>query len=246
MSTTGVLVTVGTFNVHHGVGADGLDLARTADTIARMDADVVAVQELDRCWSTRSDFVDQAEALAGRLALHMAFGAALQRRPAEPGRRLGQYGVALLSRHRLVDTRETLLPCPRGGEQRTLLSAEVHVGGARLRCLATHLQHRSRTERIAQVAAILATLDGGQPTVLLGDLNARPRSPEVGTLTEKLDDAWVVGGQGTGHTYTARRPYVRIDYVLTSPEVRVGEARVVDSDASDHLPVTADVTVPVL
>jgi endonuclease/exonuclease/phosphatase family metal-dependent hydrolase len=246
VSRAGVRLTVGTFNIHHGVGSNRrLDPGRTADAITAMDADVVGLQEVDRHWSERSALADQAQDLAYRLDMHMVFGASLERAAEKPGGPPRQYGVALLSRYPVADVRNTLLPCPRGGEQRTLLDARLDVGGAGVRFLTTHLQHRSRTEREAQAGAISAVLDdAGVPTVLLGDLNARPDSSEVEALTEHLADAWLAGGEGDGFTYRAARPVARIDYVLASPAIVVEHARVVDTRASDHLPVVVDLRLP--
>jgi endonuclease/exonuclease/phosphatase family metal-dependent hydrolase len=237
-------VAVGTFNIHHGVGvAERLDCARTADVIAGLDVDVVGLQEVDRRWSRRSAFADQAGYLARRLGMRMAFGATLNA-AGQQGRRR-QYGVALLSRHPVLRTRNTLLPCPRGGEQRTLLEARVDVRGVVLRCLVTHLQHRSPTERRAQAAAIdTAAGDSDAPTVLLGDLNAEPGTAEITTLTRHLADTWAGGGEGEGCTFPATVPRIRIDYVLASPDIEVERARVVGTDASDHLPVTAGLRLP--
>ncbi len=246
-------VTVATFNIHHGVGAGGrLDLGHTADVLAGIGADVISLQEVDRHWSSRSDFADQAEYLGRRLDMHMVFGATrvrterLQARATgadgQGGRygRYGQYGNAVLSRFPLRASRTTPLPRPRGGEPRALLEAEIVVDGILLRCLSTHLQHRSRAERLAQVETIKAVAaQAGGPAVLLGDLNARPRSPEIRSLTERLVDAWRDHGTGQGHTFRTGRPLARIDYVLTTPDIAVTHVAVVSSAASDHLPVSA-------
>jgi len=238
-------VTVGTFNIHHGVGAHGrLDLDHTAEVLAKAALDVVALQEVDRMWSARSAFVDQAAYLADHLGMHLAFGPCLVRAYGED--RYREYGTAILSRHRIDKAQNTLLPRPRGGEQRALLDADIDVGGVTLRCLATHLQHRSRSERLAQVEAINETVAGRDvPTVLLGDLNARPASPEVAAITRHLVDSWRVGGGTGGYTFSTRSPHMRIDYVLASPDITVDEARVVRTDASDHLLVCVDLRVPV-
>lgn len=59
------VVDVMTFNIHHAQGTDGvLDLQRIADVIEASGADVVGLQEVDRHYSARSDWVDQAAALA--------------------------------------------------------------------------------------------------------------------------------------------------------------------------------------
>jgi endonuclease/exonuclease/phosphatase family metal-dependent hydrolase len=255
-------VRVGTFNIHHGVGTNGdLDLTRTAAAIADLDADLVGLQEVDRNWAGRSGFADQATDLANRLDMHLAFAASLRRRRRWSTKQQGQYGNALLSRFPIRNVQTTLLPRPRGGEQRALLDTDVDVHGVVLRCLVTHLHHLTRTERLAQVERINETITGtitgtiagtasGQqtPTVLLGDLNCPPGSAEIRTLTEHLVDSWLVAGlgasNGKGCTYSTLTPFMRIDYVLTSPDITVEQVRVVTTDASDHLPVAADLRLP--
>jgi endonuclease/exonuclease/phosphatase family metal-dependent hydrolase len=251
-------VRVGTFNIHHGVGANGdLDLARTAAAIVDLDADLVGLQEVDRNWAGRSGFADQAVDLANRLDMHLAFGASLSRRRRWRVKQQGQYGNALLSRFPIRNVQTTLLPRPRGGEQRALLDTEVDVRGVVLRCLVTHLHHLTRAERLAQAEkineTITETVSGHEiPTVLLGDLNSAPGSAEIRTVTKHLVDSWVVGGlvaepgasNGKGCTYSALTPFMRIDYILASPDIAIEQVRVVTTDASDHLPVAADLRLP--
>jgi endonuclease/exonuclease/phosphatase family metal-dependent hydrolase len=237
-------VTVATFNIHHGVGRGGrLDLGRTADVIAGLAADVVSLQEVDRAWSSRSEFADQARSLGERLGMHLAFGAArVHNRSHHPH---GQYGNALLSRFPIRLSETTPLPRPRGGEARALLEAEMVVDGVALRCLSTHLQHRSRIERLAQVEVIkTVAADGDGPTVLLGDLNSPPRSRAVRSLMEHFVDAWREHGSGRGYTYRVGAPFLRVDYVLTTPDVQVTEVSVVRTDASDHFPLSARLRLP--
>ncbi len=80
-------LTVLSYNLHHGVGVDGaLDLDRVAAVIRDSGADVVALQEVDRHWSARSEFVDQAAVLADKLGMHHAYGANLDRDQPAPER----------------------------------------------------------------------------------------------------------------------------------------------------------------
>ena len=234
------------FNIHHGVGVDGLlDLERIATVIQDTHPDVIGLQEVDRHWSERSDFVDQALWLADRLDLHVVFGANLDLDPLTPGAPRRQYGTAILSRYRIREWRNTLLPRPDGGEQRGLLEAVIKVRGVRVRAFNTHLQHNSQPERLAQVAAIRSIVaEARESVVLVGDLNATPDSPEIGAITEDLADSWAEAGEGDGFTYDAETPHARIDYVLTSSDVVARTAAVVTSDASDHLPVVADLLLP--
>ena len=79
-----------TYNVHRCVGTDRrLDVGRVADVIAALKPDIVALQELD-VGRARTGGVDQAHAIAQRLAMTFHFNAAL--RVEEE-----QYGDALLT-----------------------------------------------------------------------------------------------------------------------------------------------------
>ena len=233
-----------TFNIRHGVGLDGvLDLERVARLIEEATADVVALQEVDRHLSARSGYLDQAGWLAQRLDMDMAYGPVVDLGPAESGpegaRR--QYGIALLSRAALREPRNLLLTRPRGGEQRGLLGAVVDVAGQAVRVFCTHLQHRSRTERLAQATQIAESLAAGAgPVVVMGDLNARPGDPEIAPLTEVLRDAWAMAGDGAGFTFDAATPHARIDYILASAELVARSAAVLPTDASDHLALLAE------
>jgi endonuclease/exonuclease/phosphatase family metal-dependent hydrolase len=230
------------YNIRHGVGADGrLDLQRTADTIAAAGADLVGLQEVDRHFSARSGFVDQAGWLGERLGMHVAFGANLDLEPPEPGRPRRQYGNAALAVPEVLGWLNVPLPGPAGTEPRGLLEALVVVDGGPLRFLVTHLQNRSQPARLAQVDVVRGVVTGRpSPAVLAGDLNARPGSAEVRRLTAVAEDAWAAAGRGRGHTFPATAPAARIDYVLATPDLVATAAAVIDSRASDHRPVRAD------
>lgn len=235
------------FNIHHGVGTDdNLDLARVARTIRAEDPDVVGLQEVDRHWSQRSDFVDQAAWLAKTLHMHVVYGANLDLDPPAPDQPRRQYGTAILSEWPVLDWSNTFLPRYDDHEQRGLLYARIVVQGVPVRVYNTHLQQNTPPEQLAQAQAIkrlIGTPD--ESVVLMGDLNGNPTKAHVRALAEDLVDAWVAAGVGDGYTFHTGDPTKRIDYVMTSDDVVVRTAAVVtSSDASDHLPVVTDVALP--
>lgn len=108
-------LTVMSFNIHHGVGVDGLlNLQRVADVIKTEGVDVVGLQEVDRHWGERSDFVDQAAWLADELDMHVVYGANLDLDPAQPGEPRRQYGTAILSERPIRDWTTPTCPATRG------------------------------------------------------------------------------------------------------------------------------------
>ena len=239
-------LSVSTYNIAHAAGIDGrLDLERIAAEIERGGAEIVGLQEVDRHWSERSEFADQAQWLADRLGMQAVYGANLDLDPPAPDLPRRQYGTAILSAHPILWSRNTHLPRPENGEQRGLLEAGIDVDGVRIRVANTHLQHTSAVERRAQTERIVELLQPARgPVVLTGDLNARPDAPELAPLWPRLADAWPRGGEGDGFSYPASGPTARIDYVLTSRDVDVEAARTLPSPASDHQQVVADLVLP--
>ncbi|MFI5730117.1 endonuclease/exonuclease/phosphatase family protein [Kribbella sp. NPDC051587] len=238
-------VTVMTYNIHHGAGIDGvLDLERIAALIEQSGADVVGLQEVDRHWSERSNWVDQPAWFAKRLKMHYGYAANLDLPPLNPGEPRRQYGTAILSKYPIKDFTNTLLPLYPTGEQRGLAVATVKIRGAELRFANTHLTSNNNAERLEQAKKVVELLgESRKATLLVGDLNARPDAPEIKTLTAVLDDTWAEVGVGPGYTIEADNPTARIDYQLHSSQLVPLKAAVPVSLASDHLPVVASFTL---
>ncbi|MEO7520482.1 MAG: endonuclease/exonuclease/phosphatase family protein [Gemmatimonas sp.] len=242
-----------TFNIAAGTaggaGGDSAMLARIARVIRESDADIVALQEVDVHWSARSLFADQADVLARALGMHVRFAPIYHVTAKELGARPREFGVALLSRFPVTGFRNHELlrlstqnvgaaPSPAPG----FLEATVIAHGVEVRVFNTHLDYRGDPAvRIAQVREMLAVIgDATTPTLLFGDLNATPDAPELQPLFRTLHDVWN-SDAGAGLTYPAKSPAKRIDFVLGSSHFRARAARVIETDASDHRPVVADV-----
>jgi len=223
------------YNIHHGEGTDGrFDLQRIAQVITEADPDLVSLQEVDR-GTGRAGGADQALELARLTGMDMAYGTAM----AYDG---GAYGVAILSRTPLRLATAHPLPHGEGREPRTALSALIsHEPIGEILFIATHLQHNSEDDRLAQVRHLnaLFVAAGGPPIVLAGDLNAQPLSPPMDVLLKEWRDA---AAEAPASTWPSDSPRVRIDYVLLRPlgAWRVIEATVIDETiASDHRPLLA-------
>lgn len=252
-----------TLNLQHGRAAapdaPRPDAASLAAAVAGLEADVVALQEVDK-GQARSSGVDQAPVVAAELGMPWVRFAAefagsergLRRRP-RPAHVPGGpgYGVALLSRFPVTSWHvRPLRPGPTRVLPRTnagwaVAGRYVRVDPARV-CLAaviltpqgpvsvacTHLSVDGPTARrqLAESAWALRTLPG--PHVLLGDLNLPGEDVEAVTGMRRL---------AVAETFTARRPRWQLDHVLAGPGVdAAGPAEVRRLAISDHLALGVD------
>lgn len=248
-----VALRVMNYNIHTGIGSDGaLDLARTAAVIRDSRADVVGLEEVDVHWDARSDFRDEARDLARTLHMRVFFAPIYDLPPPTEGAPRRQYGVAVLSRYpilraenhwitRLSTQDPNPVPAPAPG----FAEAVVLAHGVPVHVYATHLDFRPdpavREMQVADTLRIMAEDPRGARQVLLGDFNAEPAAPELAPLWTYLADAWTSAEPGL--TYPADVPAKRIDYVTVSAGIRAHDASVVDTLASDHRPVVAELTV---
>src|SRR5216684_1148525 len=228
-------VRVLTYNIHHGEGMDGrFDLARLADVVKSAQADLVALQEVD-LETQRAGGVNELAELARLTDMHAAFGKAMDYSG-------GAYGVAILSRWPLRNTRNDPLPSFDDREPRTALTVDVKAGeiGPLLEFTSTHLdQNRNSENRLAQARYLNERLarEDGQATILAGDMNARSGTDVMDLFDELWTDPPVID---LAPLPPNGRPRLSVDHVLARPagEWRVIESRLIDeSVASDHRPL---------
>jgi endonuclease/exonuclease/phosphatase family metal-dependent hydrolase len=253
-----------TFNLLHGRSPhDGLvDEARLTAAVTALDADILAMQEVDRDQS-RSGRLDQTAIAARALgAPAHRFAAAMVGTPGERFRPLTHdddghgepcYGVGLVSRYPVRSWHVTRLPCtpvrspvwiagPGGGlillrdEPRVVLAAVLDTPHGPLTAAATHLSFVPgwNLRQLRQVVRALRTLP--PPRILLGDLNMPPG-------LARLVSGWRVLGRRP--TYPAESPRVQLDHVLADPRGGGALTPVVAVDAppatiSDHRPLVVE------
>jgi endonuclease/exonuclease/phosphatase family metal-dependent hydrolase len=234
VSGEGFPVRIMTYNLHNGFNTDGyLGMEAIAQVIENSHPDVVALQEVSRGWVI-SGRLDMLTWLSQRLHLPYVFAPT-----ADPF-----WGNAILSRYPIIDCTQYDLPPRDLPVLRGFVVAQIDVGnGDRLQVITTHFHHIEGETNIRQLQseAILDFWDGAGSTVLLGDLNAQPHHPEMEMLRHAgLIDA-MVGIEPPAYTHPSVNPDQRIDYIWVSPDLEVNNAWVPLSNASDHLPVVAEI-----
>lgn len=227
-----------TYNIHVGVGMDKkLDLERIAEVINRERPDLVGLQEVDR-GVKRTEGKDEIAELAKLTRMDFSFAHNLDYQG-------GQYGVAILSRFLIQHADHQKYENRRESERRGMLRVEVEVDGKKVNFVTTHLDYQYEDGRLFETEQMLRHVDGlAGPLIIAGDFNDEPVGSSYKLLRSKFDDAWA-GNKTAGFTYPADKPTKRIDYIFyrATDRMRVKKAWTVNTLASDHLPVMAELEI---
>lgn len=204
------------------------NLARIAQLLRPFD--IVGLQEVDG-GSMRSHNIIQTQFLAHH-ANFPYWHNQINRRLAK----LALHSNGLLSRLKPTSVEDHKLP---GLPGRGAIHGRFTVNGVPLNVVCAHLA-LSRRARLRQVA-FLADLVGHLPfTIVMGDLNCEPGSPELRFLVERANLADPVETLGT---FPSWRPQKMLDHILVGPEFQIDRLRILDCHCSDHLPIAMDVSL---
>ncbi|WP_299278987.1 endonuclease/exonuclease/phosphatase family protein [uncultured Georgenia sp.] len=247
-----------TFNILHGrsLSDDQVDLERFARAVSALDADILALQEVDRD-QPRSHGADLTTIAAEAMgAPEHRFAATLAGLPTawsaatgdlQPG--TASYGVALLSRWPVRTWRVVPLEAMQGpvpfvfageteptmivDEPRVAVAAVVETPDGPLTAVCTHLTFIPDWNPVQLERLVAALADLPRPAVLMGDLNMAGARPSLLTGWRSLADAL---------TFPVSEPDRQIDHILAEGALRpVGAARSVATGISDHRALVVDV-----
>lgn len=223
-------LSIASYNIHRCIGNDGrFDPNRILQVLIALQADIIALQELENVWHGGLEILDN---FANAMGYEAIAGPTMFRKT-------GDYGNALLVKAK-ISTIERQDLTIRGGEPRGALYADLEIGGLTLRTVSTHLGLR-KAERRFQIDRILSnirTIDPKQPVILIGDFNEWfPWSSNLQSLHHRLGKApWPA-------TFPACLPLLALDRIWVWPRHLLIGAEVYKSriarDASDHLPLKA-------
>jgi len=228
---TGRRLRIATFNIHRAKGTDGRrDLRRTADSLAEVGPDFVALQEVYGERLGRHS--NQAEALASMLNMAWLYA------PSEERWWHLDFGNAILSRLNVVHwQRIPLVRAGAKGHRHAILAVAEHHD-QRIHIVLTHIDRgddEARRRQLRSVSELFLSLR--EPAILMGDLNTPPEDPQIERL---LNDPSVEEPLRAKYGDAARRT---IDWILVRG-LRCVDADLVHRGASDHPLLWADVELP--
>jgi len=199
--------------------------------LARQDADLIVLQEVNDAWITAAE-----SGLPG----YRLLGNAVPRRD--------NFGMAMFARAAL-DVEHDAVVWDRVDVPR--LEAVVRVGGVAIEVLGVHtlppLGSHYATIRDGQLSEVEAWAnDAGPHAVVLGDLNATPWSAPYRRLTRHTALRSAAAGYGPVGTWPAGAGQwlgIPLDHVLLGPGLMAVDFGVGPASSSDHRAVMADLMV---
>ncbi|MCY3414110.1 MAG: endonuclease/exonuclease/phosphatase family protein [Candidatus Heimdallarchaeota archaeon] len=228
-----------TYNIHYGTDAFGHDnMQRIVDFIEVHDPTVIGFQEVTIASPLNAYGNVYAFLIDGLGELGYLYHAISEG---------GQYAIrnAIFSKYPILSEKTIDLE-PRLSYDRTAILTTLDIQSNQINFASVHLTHigssNGTEERLEQVKDLLASIPD-QNTILVGDFNSRPFSPEQLLLRSIYNDAWLfyTTSMGTstsdlGFTSPAEDPNKRIDYIFYNDLV-LDRCQVIDTTVSDHLPV---------
>ncbi|MBO4731077.1 MAG: endonuclease/exonuclease/phosphatase family protein [Bacteroidaceae bacterium] len=225
-------ITVMSYNIQHCAGSDGvLNVQRTADAIKLQNPTIVALQEVDRHFSDRSNNEDQVQLLSEATGMYGRFGTADI-----------NCGNAVLSKEKPLSTK--VIPI----NDRNMLVTEMQ--DYVFACIHVGLTIQARKDALAAIRNEAKTWESvGKPFIVAGDFNDDGTEGEMqgvwGLLCDSLAKDFTFHSDRTTPTYYTGG-YV-IDHIISYNAIggvkNLGYQVIDDKVTSDHLPIVARLRV---
>ena len=243
-SSSSTVLKVLDWNIHHGVGTDGVyNLSRFVDWIVKAGANVVSLNEVEKYtgWGNEDQPARFASLLKSKTGKTWYYAFAQR-----DGNTNGQGNLLL-----------TTFPIEsKGGYElsysRSVARIAIIVNGIRVNVYSTHLDADSSSRRTTQMKELKAWADNyPEQRILAGDYNAWPGATEISQMTSGHYDTWALAvsqnidvaysGNTAGNTRNSR-----IDYIFSSKgatRLKLTKSQVFDTRnssgvmPSDHRPL---------
>lgn len=219
----------------------GIFLPEVTEFLKSANADIIALQEVEET----DEFVNTASILSETLDYEFVYARSMQYTFRD---KTAFRGNAILSRLHIAGSRSHELSHE---NPRTAMLADIAVNDTVIHAASVHLIHSEEQPsplQEEQVRTLLSVIPK-EKMIVMGDFNAIPESSAVSLMGHGFREAdpgmhptWCLYPEGP-ETRMPGRVNTKIDYIFTSPDMKIHDFSVGSSDGSDHLPILARLQV---
>lgn len=231
------------------------DPKKVADLIKQINPDIACLQELTSGYQGTSDVAAYIARETGLSATHHCGPMQM------PDGTSSQMGNGIFSKYPITSERWAQLQPGVVHEDRVIqdersyVEALIDIGGTTVYIGTTHLGFRPsmRTTKAKRLSVdhLLAEIKRvKRPYILTGDFNATPTSWTIKTMSTQMQ----LAGPGLAQKTWTTKPWTigglrfdklnwRLDYVFTTPDVKVTSAKIIPTEFSDHLPILCEIEI---
>ncbi len=229
------------------------DTDKIALEIKKLDPDIVCAQELIQNLKAGVDTASQIAAKIGYNYYYKEADTWSQREDKE------SQGNAIFSKKPILKTSFNYVQEPKHNppdashEGRVYIEAEVEIKGKKLTVGTVHLSYskyfnldESRKKEIDNLASVIKTKKKNY--ALTADLNSVPDDYAVKQLSKYLTSAGPSFVQKTWptkpfdyHGFKEDKLNWRVDYIFTTPDIKIKKSKIVPTKVSDHLPILLEI-----
>lgn len=171
----------------------------------------------------------------------------------------GDYGNAVISKYPVLEAEAIPVPDPKYFDEpayyetRGIAKVKLDIAGG-ITVLQIHvgLATAEKQNAVVELCRVIDETDG--PVIVMGDFNMCPDSFLLDRLRSRLTEV-LPEGEGYVHTFPSwshdcaipeiirDHPYCKIDYIFVSRHFKTCSCRVIQSRASDHMPMVAELEI---
>lgn len=213
------------------------------EQLKKSNADIIGLQEVSQSPDGKNNV---GQKIASELGYSYVYKTAMDLRPYGTPLVMGN---AVLSKYPIEGSKSYILSKT---DSRVAVQANIRIKDTILHVLSTHLVHTHQKPSLIQeeqAKTLIASLPKNH-TVVMGDFNATPESNAVIIMEKNFQrpkgdvnsPTWSMYPEGC-KVCLPQTLNTRLDYFFVTSDIRATNFRVVQSTASDHLPISMTIEV---